>query len=111
MSNRVKILYAVDVIVVVAFILSGISGIVLWRFGPGGYQGGRNANFGQLALGLSHSTWNDLHVWTSLVMGVGIFVHLLLHWSWIVRGTKRLFAPPVRSRRVSPEPEACEVEV
>jgi len=111
MSNRVRLFYAVDVIVALAFVLSAVSGIVLWAAGPGGYQGGQNPNFGQPVLGLSHSTWDDLHLWTSLVMGAGVFAHLALHWSWIVAVTKRLFAAPARPRRVVAEPEVYEVEV
>lgn len=111
MSQRGKLLYAVDVVILVAFLLSGVSGLVLWLGGPGGYQGGRNPNYGQLTLGLSHSTWDDLHVWTSFVMGAGVLVHLALHWSWTVCMTRRLFARP-KSRQSAPmNPEMCKLEV
>ncbi len=91
MSSRVRWNYALDAVIGLAFAISGISGLLLWLGGVGGYQGGRNAGYQELLLGISHGVWNDLHVWTSLVMMAGVVVHLVLHWRWIVCATKGFF--------------------
>lgn len=43
-SAKGKVLYWVDVAILLAFLLSGISGLVLWLEEPGGFQGGRLAD-------------------------------------------------------------------
>lgn len=150
MSARTKLLYWVDLAILLAFLLSGISGLVLWLVEPGGFQGGRLADRqgsvaegrgfrggryavsqavpqegnplpagsgslqagvhrSNLVLGLSRGTWNDLHLWSSLAMGAGVLVHLLLHWSWIVCTTQRLLGHrPSRRAPRAREPEVCE---
>jgi hypothetical protein len=49
MSRKAKLNYTIDVIIGLAFILSALSGLVLF-FVPGGYQGGRNPYYLQPAL-------------------------------------------------------------
>jgi len=97
--NKTKLNYALDWVIVVAFVLSAVSGLVLWLAGSGGYQGGRNPAFQTLVLGISRWTWSDLHVWTSVVLVAGGVAHFLLHWDWMVCVTRRLLRPPRRSGR------------
>jgi len=92
MGKRVKVFLAVDITIAIAVLMSGVSGIVLWLAGPGGYQGGQNPNYGMSILGLSRGAWDDLHLWTSLIMGAGVLLHLALHWSWIMGVSRRLSA-------------------
>jgi hypothetical protein len=65
MSSKAKLNYAIDLFIGLAFILSAISGLILF-FAPSGYQGGRNPNYLQPVLFLSRHTWNDLHIWSSI---------------------------------------------
>jgi hypothetical protein len=123
MFSKAKLLFVVDALILVAFLASAISGLVLFAaphggfqggrnpdFGQGGYQGGRNANFepgegqsggnaesGQTVLLLGRQAWNDIHVVGSLAMIGGIVVHLALHWKWIAHMLRRLFVPVKRS--------------
>ena len=55
MSKKAKLNYAVDVVIGLAFILSALSGLVLF-FAPSGYQGGRNLYYLQSVLFLSTHT-------------------------------------------------------
>jgi hypothetical protein len=34
--------------------------------------------------------WVDLHKWGGLALGIGVLIHVLLHWKWMVRMTRRL---------------------
>ncbi len=89
MSSKAKLNWAMDVVIAAAFALSALSGIVM-LFVPGGYQGGRNLNYGATTLFLSHAAWDALHTWSSLVLVAGVALHVALHWKWIVcmlRGT------------------------
>ena len=88
MSKKARINLAVDSVIAVAFLLSALSGIILYLV-PGGYQGGRNPNYGREILGLGHHTWSDLHTWASFVMITGVGLHLALHWRWIVCTVKK----------------------
>jgi cytochrome b subunit of formate dehydrogenase len=105
MSNKAQFNYVLDVVIALAFIISTLSGLVFMFAGSGGYQGGGNPNFQTEMLGISRSTWSDLHALTSLVMIAGVFAHLVFHWNWIVCMTKRLLKPGRRQAQ-----EVCPVE-
>ena len=103
MISKAKMNYWVDVVIGFGFILSAISGLVLFFAPSGGYQGGRNAAYGKEVLGLGHHTWGILHDWSSIVMIAGVLGHLILHWNWMVCMTRHLF----KKRR----PESIDAEV
>ncbi len=98
--TKTKLKYALDVLLLVAFLLSAVTGIVLWLGGSsGGYQGGSNPAFQTTLLGIARKTWNDLHTLSSLVMVAGVILHLVLHWKWIVYMTKQLLSRPASRRK------------
>ena len=105
-STKGKLNYATDVIIGLAFILSALSGMVLF-FVPSGFQGGRNFYYLQPVLGLNTHTWGELHTWGSIAMVVGVGAHLILHWRWMVCMTKKLLKGLVPVRE---EPRTCPVE-
>ena len=106
MSNKAKTRFALDSVIAVAFALSALSGIVMLLV-PGGYEGGRNPNYGREILWLGHHQWSDLHTWGSLVMIAGVLVHVALHWKWIVCMVKKGLA----LERKGPSQVACPVTV
>jgi hypothetical protein len=104
--NKARLNYLLDAMIGLAFVVSSATGMAFLLMGSGGYQGGRNPDFGTALLGLSRQTWSDLHTWASLVMIAGVVVHFLLHWKWIVCITKQMM--PSRPRW---NQEHCEVTV
>ena len=90
--NKATANYWVDMLIAVAFVLSAISGLVFLL--PGDLETG--------VLWVSYRTWNTLHTWSSLAMIVGVGLHLVLHWKWLVAMTKRTFARPARVARLEP---------
>jgi len=106
MSKKAKLNYVVDVVIGLAFILSALSGLVLF-FAPSGYQGGRNPYYLQPVLFLSTHTWSILHTWGSITMISGVGAHLVLHWDWMVCMTKKLLTGP---RTVPSETLAYPIE-
>jgi hypothetical protein len=97
MFSKSKLNFVVDALILIAFLAATVSGLVLLTMPHGGYQGGRNPNFGYTVLLLTRDGWNDIHVWGSLAMIAGVVVHLALHWRWIVRMVKGFVASGTRS--------------
>lgn len=104
--NKTQLNYWLDVVIGLAFIGAAVTGIAFLFMGSGGYQGGRNASYAVVFLGLSREIWKDLHTLTSLVMTAGVGIHLVFHFNWIMCVTKRMLPelPAVRKRE-----EPCEV--
>lgn len=106
--NKSKLNYLIDVVIGLAFALSGATGLAFLLMGSGGYQGGRNPGYATALLGLSRQTWSDLHTWASVVMVVGVVVHFAFHWKWIVCVTKKML-PSLPRRANRPQEQVCEV--
>jgi len=87
--SKTKLNYWIDVAIGIMFVISALSGLVLF-VAPSGYQGGRNPFYGQTVLGLNTQTWDVLHTWGSMAMIAGVGAHLALHWSWMVCVTQRI---------------------
>jgi hypothetical protein len=102
--KKVYLNYALDAVIAVAFVASALSGLAFLVMGDGGYQGGRNAAFATVFLGIPRASWSDLHLLSSLVMMAGVFMHFVLHWKWIVCVTKQLMPDLPRKKE-----QACEV--
>ncbi len=104
MFNKAKLNFVVDAMILIAFLVSAVSGIVLLSLPQRGYQGGRNPDFGQAVFFLTGDGWNDLHVWGSVAMIPGIFIHIVLHWRWIVCMVKRFVGFGEWSALRTPQP-------
>lgn len=89
MLGKSKLNFAVDLMILVAFLAATISGLVLLTMTHGGFRGGRNPDFYRTVLFLTRDSWNDVHVWSSLGLIAGIAIHLVLHWRWIVCMVRR----------------------
>jgi len=49
---------------------------------PGGYQGGRNPRYNMRII-FERDTWSDIHIWTSIMFSVILFLHIFVHTQWI----------------------------
>jgi hypothetical protein len=104
--NKAKLNYWLDAVIGIAFLISAVTGLAFLLMGSGGYQGGRNPSFQTALLGVSRDTWSDLHTLSSIVMIVGVLVHMVFHWRWIICMTQKVLpAPPHRVIRE----EVCEI--
>jgi cytochrome b subunit of formate dehydrogenase len=90
MKVKGKTQYWVDIAIAVGFVLSAVSGIVLYFAPSAGFMGGRNPGYARQVLFLGHDVWKSIHNWSSFVMAGGVFLHLVLHWDWIVCMTRNL---------------------
>jgi hypothetical protein len=95
--SRARTNYLVDVGIGIAGLLSAFSGLVfLW---PGDPTTG--------ILGISYQAWSSLHTWSSLAAIVGIGLHTVLHWNWMVAMTRQMFWPTRQRQESKAVPEAA----
>jgi hypothetical protein len=87
--NRLKLLYIVDVLMGLAFLVLAGIGLMMFFFLPGGVP--RSGQ--QEVLGVLKRRWLLIHAWAGLVFVVLIVIHLVLHWEWIVCTTKKYLFP------------------
>jgi cytochrome b len=48
-----------------------------------------------------HFTGMPIHEWLGIAFGADIITHLLLHWSWLVATTRRIFTTAPRQARIN----------
>jgi hypothetical protein len=58
-----------------------VSALLLWLVFPRGFLAARDL-------------WIDIHKWNGVALVALTFLHLVLHWSWLVQMTKRYLVPP-----------------
>ena len=95
-SSQTRNNWLIDALVFSGALIASISGIYFLFLPVGGYQGGRNPLYGVTVL-FERSRWDDLHMWSGIVMISAAVVHIVLHWRWItgmtVRMAKDIFRP------------------
>jgi len=90
LARQARIYFTLDSLMLAAFVLVNLSGLVAWLVLPqGGYRGGRNLGYNVLLLGLGRHEWNDLHLWSGLAVVAILSLHVMLHWKWIVCTLRR----------------------
>lgn len=109
-SVRARINLFVDAVIGVALVIEAVTGWVLWQVLPhGGFQGGRNPDFGRTFI-WGRDTWLGLHDVFAVVIVVGVLVHLALHWRWIACMARNLWRDVFTARTpIAPKPEDCPV--
>ena len=86
--KRVTINIIIDIVCLISFIPSLISGLVLYLVLPSG--GGRGNSY-SLYLDIPRSQWVTMHDFWSFLFTALLILHLLLHWNFF-RNINRIFA-------------------
>jgi cytochrome b subunit of formate dehydrogenase len=84
MGKKAKINYIVDVMFLIMFVISAVSGFALMR--P---EEERMMTTTAVIDG-NHATISDIHIFSSFLMVAGVIVHLVLHWKWMVTMTRNM---------------------
>ncbi len=79
--------YIIDALMAIAFLVSAVTGLIMFFFLPGGVRQGGYQEF----LGIIKHSWSTVHVWSGIVMILLVIIHVVLHWGWIVCMTKEIF--------------------
>ncbi len=69
--------YLLDVVMALLAVAVGVSAFMLWVVLPQGFFAAR-------------LLWLDIHKWTGLLLAVAVCLHVVFHWKWLVRTTRRL---------------------
>ena len=96
MFGKTKNNFWLDVTIFTLFLVTALSGLLLWLVLPDGRGSGET-----IFLGLTRHTWIDLHNWVGLAMLAGVTLHLLLHWKWISCVSRRYFKKVAYQARVN----------
>ena len=83
--SKPRINLMVDTLLLIAFLLTGLSGIVLLLI-----PGGRGLSQ-YVVLGMPRAGWVELHDWAGISTMIGAFLHFVIHWKWLVFMTVKLF--------------------
>jgi len=86
--ERHKINYIIDFLMILSFIVTAITALVIFFFLPSGVKQGSYQTF----LGITKATWGFYHDWSGIIFILLVIVHLVLHWKWIVCITKNIFS-------------------
>ena len=89
-SSQTRNNWLVDAGLLATGMAVALSSIYFLFLPSGGYRGGRNPYYGVQVLFDRH-TWEDLHTWTGVGLIAIAFLHLALHWSWVVNMARRTF--------------------
>jgi cytochrome b subunit of formate dehydrogenase len=80
-----KINYITDLILLIVFLITAITGLVLF-FMPTGPKSSLTS-----FLGIIKHTWTDIHNWVGIAFILIVMLHFLLHWKWFIAMTKNIF--------------------
>jgi hypothetical protein len=96
MLGKTKTNFWLDLAILTTFLLTALTGLLLWVVLPGGRGSGET-----VLLGLTRHQWIDLHNWIALAMLAGVTLHLTLHWKWISCVSRRYFKKLARQARIN----------
>ena len=96
MLGKTKTNFWLDLTILTTFLLTALTGLLLWLILPGGRGSGET-----VLLGLTRHQWIDLHNWIGLAMLAGVTLHLALHWKWITCVSRRYFKKLARQARIN----------
>ncbi|HPN54984.1 MAG TPA: DUF4405 domain-containing protein [Candidatus Moranbacteria bacterium] len=82
--NKSKTNYIIDLLALVSFLITAISGLAIKFFMPSGVRQGRLQEF----LGIQKGSWSEVHDIFGIIFLILVVVHFLLHWNWVVCMTK-----------------------
>ena len=95
--------WLLDAIIFLSGLVAALSGIYFLFVPSGGYQGGRNPMYGVTIL-FSRHTWEDLHIWSGVLMIAVAVLHLAIHWRWVKVMSKRTVKALLSREKLSKGP-------
>jgi len=78
----------INLMVGLSFSLTAVSGIYL-LFVPGGPQ---FSQYDPMIL-FGRTTWDLIHTWSGVVLGIAALVHFAIHWKWVIKVTRKILNP------------------
>jgi len=85
--KKVKIKYIVDIITLISFLITAITGLAMKFFMPSGVRQGRLQEF----LGIQKSVWSQWHDIFGIIMIIAAVAHVIFYWDVFICMTKNFF--------------------
>jgi hypothetical protein len=89
-SKQTRNNWLIDAALFGSAIAAVFSGIYFLYLPNGGYQGGRNPQYGIQIL-FTRQTWDDIHTWGGVIMLAAAIIHLAIHWNWVKGISRRIW--------------------
>lgn len=86
--ERSKTNYVINALMVISFIITAVTGLIMFFFLPSGVSRGGY----QESLGITKHIWITVHNWSGIILIILVIIHLVLHLGWIVSMTKNIFS-------------------
>lgn len=102
--NKTKVKYVVDMVTLVSFVVTALSGLAIKFFMPGGVRQGRLQEF----LGMQKGVWSEMHDIAGIVMIIAVILHIIFYWRMFVCMTKNFFKKGGNCEVVEAEVEKVE---
>jgi hypothetical protein len=88
--NNKRFNAVLNLIILLFFVISAISGIIIWLIVPEGYGfgWGRSKVFQDTGeqlktfMELSRNNWMNIHIYSSIIFVILVVLHDILHWKW-----------------------------
>ncbi len=90
-SRRTLVHWAMVFMLSISGLLTTLTGIYFLVLPSGGYQGGRNPDYGKTFL-FDRDIWVGIHRWAGIVMIAVAVIHIVLHWQWVTEMARRSMA-------------------
>jgi hypothetical protein len=94
--NKEKINYLVDVLALISFLVTAVSGLAIYFFMPEGVRQGGFQEF----LGITKHAWSAVHNLSGIIFIIAGALHFILHLQMFSMMTKSIF-----SRKTESSPE------
>ena len=79
----------IDAVIALSFVVTAVSGLYFFFLPAGGHQGSANAILDTGFL-FSRAVWDLLHTWGGIALTVAALVHIVIHWGWIAKVTRKV---------------------
>jgi hypothetical protein len=89
MSPGARFNLVIFLLIALSFTSTAVSGIYFLFAPAGGYQGGRNLAWDP-GFVFNRTTWDLIHTLSGVVLILAAVVHLIIHWRWVEKVTRRL---------------------
>ena len=96
-NKRAQYNIILDLIAAISFILVSASGIYL-MFAPS-----RSSASLATVFIFDWYAWDVIHTWSGIFMFISVFLHLEIHWGWIVNVTRKIFGLRLREQNLQLE--------
>jgi len=91
-NSRSRFNVLINMLVGFSFALTALTGVYL-LFVPGGPQSALNDPM----ILFGRTTWDLIHTWSGVVLGIAALIHFAIHWKWVVKVSRKILNPnPIR---------------